>query len=789
MAPISKRKIFFLALKVRESFCRPGPLRVRPDRRVLRLRCMVFTVSLAAWVLTCLPAEAAETIEVLSPAPPHFAGQPLVFHVKLQGFVGPKKATVFYRPVGVSVFRKLPLTEETEIDFRGLLPARKSVPPGLEYFISIEDSRGRLHTLPELDPRKTPFRIDIELDRKPPRIESAFPSGREVVDTGRPSLSFTFADEGAGIDPASVRLFLDGVDVTGLAAMEDNRLTFIPEVDLDPGKHRLVVDLADIAGNRMPQREIDFTVARRPGKGAFAGLDRASAKVSWDAEADYGLWRKKDSAFPDWRVQSSATVRSTAKKDRLRSSLDASVWYVDEEKSTTRENWNLNNFLASFAYDDRHGLDLGDVTVKGTDLTGRSLARRGGRLSLDFNGTEAQAFMVRSNAVTGFNHILGGGDAGQQIWGGSLSREMMADGKLVLGAGYMTGKNYVPDDYNASTQQPGTEGDVFSLTFSSRLAGKMLQLEGEYAGSRFDNDITDSRGKDADHAFRSRVFGRLDRTDWEIGYRYYGPDFASIATPTGTKDREEIKLGGGVRFDRSSLRAAFLRGRDNVGKNPLLPVIHNTTGTLNYNLTVPDWPAVFVSGSETRQESSDEPVGLSPIANMTTTLTFGASRAAARWSLSSFYTFARFDDQSEATDSDSDTHTVTVAGGIRPTDFSSVNPSVTYTHIGLEPTGTATRTWQAALSGVVGFWKNRLNLNATASWLDNQTSDGALHTTTWSGIFQLNWSLEKYLLEKGRQTLSLRGQYNLTDDRIAGSDGEDFIVYAVLSFGLPWKAQ
>lgn len=746
---------------------------------------------LAAAVLVVViapPAEAAETIDVVSPAPPHFAGQPLVFHLRLQGFFQPRQATVFYRPVGVAVYRQLNLAKESEIDFRGLLPARRSVPPGIEYFISVEDGRGQMYTLPALDPRKNPFRIDIRLDRIPPQIEKTHPGPGQDVQTVRPAFQLSFTEDGAGIDPGSIRLVLDGVDVTGLASFKDNQLKFSPSINLVPGQHVLVVDLADAAGNRMPSQEIAFSVVPPRQEDAIVGLDRASAEVYLDAEADIGLLSKSDTAYSDWRVQSSATIHSIAEKDKLKSSLDANVWYFDEEKSEESKAWNLNQFLASFAYDDRYALDLGDITVEATDLISRSLSRRGGRFGVDLNGTEAQAYMVRSNAVTGFNHLLGGTEENQQIWGGSLAQELLGGRRLLLEANYMTGKNYEPDDYNASTQQPGTEGDVFSFSFSSRIFRERLQLEGEYAESRFDTDISDDRGKETDHALRARVFGRLERSDWQIGYRYYGPEYASIANPTGPRDREEFNLGGGIRFDESSLRASLLYGRDNVDSDPLLPVIQNTTGTINYSLTVADWPAVFVSGSQTLQESSDEPVGVTDIENTTTTVALGASQAGERWHLAPFYSYTRFDDQSTGTDIDSDTHVFTVAGGIRPTDASAVNPSVTYTHIDLESTGVSTRTWQAALSAAVGFWENQVNLNATASWLDNQTSDGAVHTVTWSGICQLNWPLEKYLLGTGRQTLSLRGQYIITDDRVSGIEQEDYIVYVVLSFGIPFTS-
>ena len=49
---------------------------------------------------------AAETIEILSPEPPHFAGQPLIFYLHLKEFISPQQVTVFYRHLGVMVICK-----------------------------------------------------------------------------------------------------------------------------------------------------------------------------------------------------------------------------------------------------------------------------------------------------------------------------------------------------------------------------------------------------------------------------------------------------------------------------------------------------------------------------------------------------------------------------------------------------------------------------------------------------------------------------------------------------------
>jgi hypothetical protein len=59
------------------------------------------------------------------------------------------------------------------------------------------------------------------------------------------------------------------------------------------------------------------------------------------------------------------------------------------------------------------------------------------------------------------------------------------------------------------------------------------------------------------------------------------------------------------------------------------------------------------------------------------------------------------------------------------------------------------------------------------------------HNSTFSAVGQLNWHLESYLLNKGKQAISLRGQYTKSRDHLNGSRTEDYSVYLVVSVGIP----
>ncbi len=86
-------------------------------------------------------------------------------------------------------------------------------------------------------------------DETPPTLALAPPNGSTVT-TASPQIIATYSDIGRGIDAASVRLFLDGVDVTTLAFVTVSSAAFTPSAALAQGTHVAAAQVADLAGNR-----------------------------------------------------------------------------------------------------------------------------------------------------------------------------------------------------------------------------------------------------------------------------------------------------------------------------------------------------------------------------------------------------------------------------------------------------------------------------------------------------------------------------------------------------------
>jgi hypothetical protein len=649
------------------------------------------------------------------------------------------------------------------------------LPPGIEYFFAVKDGRGRVFTSPELDPRKNPFSFAVNLGGAAFQ-QLAFPlMDGSRVEGPRPTIAINLADIEGSAGWSSLRLLVDDVDVSPLVVVTGQELSYTPEAPLDYGRHTVILESMDAAGTILPARSWTFVIPQSE------FFDKASATVMVDAEAGGKIVGKSGSSEPDWKIQSSATLNSVVESGEFKVSLDANGWLTEQEgDEETGDTFNLNNYLLQIEYR-RQRLALGDLTVAGTELISESIARRGAMLELNADGTRAQAFMVRSIQTTGFDDMTGLDRSDQRLIGGSLKQELLDDGRLVAKGTAITGKNAEPDGYNTGTLAAPSKGQVYSLALASSPWGEMLNLNGEYSLSRYDEDTTDSYGSDSGRAWLVRFSGRADSYDYGGGYKYLGRDFRSIADVTGVDNREEYTLYGTKSFQESNLTASLLYNRDNVEKDSELPVIRNTSLDLAYNLFKADWPNFFLNGNLTFQDSSDEPNGTDPVKNLSQTLGGGFSIVREKWSLMPSYIFTRFSDDSPA-DADGRTHQATLNLGWQPDQWVSLNPSVSYGRTDTGSDAPVTETWQGTLAGTFVF-SERQNLYLTLSVLDSRTDDHSVETISYDGVCQYNWRLETSFLEKAQKTLSLRGRYNRTDDRAGDALDEDYSIFLLLSVG------
>ena len=106
-------------------------------------------------------------------------------------------------------------------------------------------------TLRVADPlgNQTEARWTFAVDGAGPLVTGTSPSDVTLPADATPTLTAAFGDSGAGVDPASARLVVDGADVTAAAQVTASGLSYTPALPLAEGRHEVGLTVRDRNGN------------------------------------------------------------------------------------------------------------------------------------------------------------------------------------------------------------------------------------------------------------------------------------------------------------------------------------------------------------------------------------------------------------------------------------------------------------------------------------------------------------------------------------------------------------
>ncbi len=114
------------------------------------------------------------------------------------------------------------------------------------------------------------LRLRAGADSRPPTMTIAFPRNGETITTARPTVTAFIQDDGTGVDPDSITISLNGVEVFRGSDADDiseyydastGRLTWTVEQTLARSNHTIMVDCSDYAGNAAESAVTNFRVA------------------------------------------------------------------------------------------------------------------------------------------------------------------------------------------------------------------------------------------------------------------------------------------------------------------------------------------------------------------------------------------------------------------------------------------------------------------------------------------------------------------------------------------------
>lgn len=100
----------------------------------------------------------------------------------------------------------------------------------------------------------------VTIDTRPPVITSRHPKPGARLPNIRPNIAIDLLDPETGLNPATVRLVVNGQNVTARASISETSIAYNPEKPFPPGPVRVQVTVADRAGNTL-QNEWTFQIA------------------------------------------------------------------------------------------------------------------------------------------------------------------------------------------------------------------------------------------------------------------------------------------------------------------------------------------------------------------------------------------------------------------------------------------------------------------------------------------------------------------------------------------------
>ncbi len=449
---------------------------------------------------------------------------------------------------------------------------------------------------------------------------------------------------------ASLGIEIDHIDITALAHISASKIIYTPPQPLGPGPHELrVVEYAS-DGELIPRGDWQFTVSAL-GKGS-------AAKRGWYVKGNVGGTLSERVAESDLTSPAPSALTGNGTFD-LKAARSMAEWSVEASMSGLAGTDNGIGAIGGQAVQPaqmqvalRHGKDsliLGDQVLPFDNLAISGLSRRGvsGHLADLPLDTDLTAFSVRESSLAGFYGGLGFTDSGDVVSGALLQSHPIAGAPkaLVVQVGFFTGtapaglSTVVPYPAGNGTFPPAVpngavipvqsgSGSAWVVGLSSQIPGSTLQLNTQYAGSRFDFAGTSGQSpvEASDNAYSATLNYSHPLADhWTLGanasYQDIGTYFTSLANPTLTPDRRTATGAASLSGHGLSLAASGGFTEDNTDDNASIATVRSLPQSLSVSYafalpaSVTGWlgaPSLSLSRQDARTRNVTLPSGTEP---------------------------------------------------------------------------------------------------------------------------------------------------------------------------------
>ncbi|RMG02251.1 MAG: TonB-dependent receptor [Nitrospirae bacterium] len=607
------------------------------------------------------------------------------------------------------------------------------------------------------------------------------PAGKTII-SKKPYLEFTINGE---YIPETLVVLLDGVDITGAVDLKTNGFSYRPILVIPAGEHTITVTIQGSDGLQV-QRDFSFSTRHT------AEMEEAYSNNDLTFLYESVIEKPDDVTYvPHSRFLANLGSNSKLKEGNWEIRFSTNVRFLDQNipaLKPEKKGLNLANYLLKIKYDKKSLLvsaDIGDIQLSETTNTIQNLARRGGRLYIEYNGIEVNTFVVNSQQVFGFREGTGiEGTSDDHIMGVSVEKRSI-DGRFKIKGIYITGgeKEGSLGIYSTGGEK---KGDVAGLLVSTNLFEGKLTSEAEIDFSNFDPDTADEFDYERDTAYRFKLGGYGGNINYTALYEYIGADYEVIGNQGLQKNRQGFSINGGISLEQYHyIYATYSLYHDNVDNNDLYPTVYSSQAMIGYSFNgIPNMP-INLGYQHLILDSTDEPDTDYIVQTDTDVFSANLTYMKNRWNLT-FQASHSIQNDKSGNGNDSSTTTVTFTPSYFSDNFSII-PNVSFNRSRFPSSNQRTDTYIINLEMRGKTYHDRVSYELAGTYNRIKASDGSSEQDTLKTNFRISYLLAKNLWGYLNPSVGIRGLYNKSNDRVYNGENEDLVLLLVFTAEMPFS--
>ncbi len=673
-----------------------------------------------------------------------------------------QSAVMFYRLQGSRQFMRQNLSHK---DGRWLaqLDATQVQAPEVEYYFQFIMQDGSTRTEPVKYPQYNPLRLLVEARQKPLILMAD-----ETVSPDQRQIEFQVNGDVGDV----VRVYIDDMDVTDFVTRDNDRWVLDNEAGLFSGQ--VILKVTTYEGELLASHALDFTEpdasVRVAGERELVLRGNASLNIGGQSDTNN---------TGSLSITGNLHAETEYKQGDFRSHF--SGVNVNYQRGADPQ-FNLSSgFLLTNTYQE-HSLQFGDVSVDGTPLVMSGFSRRGLLYKNVNDHRSGSVFSVRTSPVEGWESGISFDD--RQTYGVSWKQDIGDRNRSSIKLAMVSGKLLNPQTGNVGSSQVQPQaGDTAGLQFDTEVAG--MKISAQFASSKFDADTSDATRARYDNAYEMKIQQTIYGLASSVGFHRYGSNYATIANPNFSNDRQGLDVSIGSQLQSLGWTASFASTRDNIQDDVSRPVVLSSNGGVNLSLLIEDWPSVTMGFNISEQSSRKEPTPADRVSNTGQDISLGISDRFAPFNVNWSSSLGRLRNDLDATkDSDTQNHSL------------SVDYSDEAVRVNLNLSQNRSRSQVTLVSNLLNMaadfpvFSDDLVLNSQLSYQQNMADDNSQNNTVIGGSARIAWRARDMFGSLGGvwgdARLSLNWTFNRTTDEInPANDVSDQRLLLEFSMGKP----